>query len=105
MLTHPLWVKPIPARHWQPLCPWNKLWLPIVELNNPLLHRLLPLGAHGLIENFGVDQSHFWRGMRHPLLDHDQTHPVVNELNCFGMTKGVQFVKYPFPCTPRQGGK
>src|SRR5271157_4073029 len=90
MFTHPLWIKGIRACHWQELLARNKLWFSISELDDPLLHCLLPGGTHGVIQNFRVDKRHLWRSMGHPLLDQDQAHSVVNEFNSFGVTKRME---------------
>jgi len=69
---------------------WNKLWFSIIELDDPLLHRLLPGCTHGIVQDFRVNECHLWQGMGHPLLDQGQAHSVVNEFNRFGVTKRLE---------------
>src|SRR5258708_9035698 len=90
MPTNPFWLKGIRACHWQELLSRNKLWFSIIELDDPLLQRLLPGGTHRLVENFRVDQSHFWRSMGHPLLNENQTHSIVNKFNGFRVAKSME---------------
>src|SRR6266568_4056908 len=95
MLTDALWIKRVRACHRQQFRVLNKRWFSIVELDKTTLHDLFPLRAHRLIQNSGVDESHLWAGMRHPLLNHPQTHPVVEQFNCFRMSECVQLeMKY-----------
>src|SRR5579859_3019664 len=56
----------------------------------PMLHGLLPSCTHGVIQDFRIDERHFWRSMSHPLLDQDQAHAVVNELNRLGVAKRME---------------
>src|SRR5216684_1137621 len=95
MLADALWVKRVRACHWQQLFARNKRWFSIVELDKTTLHNLFPLRAHRLIQHSGVDEGHLWAGMRHPLLHHNQTHPVVEKLNRFSMSECMQLeMKY-----------
>src|SRR6266567_4075930 len=90
MFAHPLWIKGIRASHWQEFLSRNKLWFSIVELDDSLLHCLLPGCAHGVIQNFRINERHLWRSVSHPLLDQDQTHSVVDEFNCLGVAKRME---------------
>jgi hypothetical protein len=55
-----------------------------------LLNRLFPCLTHGFIQNLGIDQSHLWAGMRHPLLNENQAHSIVDEFNGFRMAKSME---------------
>lgn len=44
---------------------------------------------HGGVENLGVGQRHLRRGVRQPVLDGGEAHPVVDELDSFGMPERV----------------
>lgn len=90
MFTHPLRIKGIRASHWQEFRPLNQLWLAIAELDNAKLHRLFPGFAHGFIQDFRVDQGHFWARVRHPLLNENQAHSVVDEFNSFRVAKSME---------------
>src|SRR5258708_17807858 len=91
MVADPLWIKGVWASHRQKLFAWHKFWFALIELDNALLDRLFPCFVHGVIQNSGVNQGHFWRRMGHPLLDHDQAHPIVQQFDSLGMTKRVTF--------------
>src|SRR5260370_1455775 len=89
VFPYPLWIKHIRACHRQLFLPRNKLRFAIVELNNSLLDRLFPLGAHRLVQNFSINAGHFTTCLGHPLLHHDERHPVVEKLNSFWVPKGM----------------
>src|SRR5258706_9707814 len=90
MFADPPWIKCLRACHRQQLLSGYILWFASVELDNTSLHSFFPLRAHGFIQNLDVDERHFRRGMRHPLLNHDQTHPVVDEFYSLGVPEGVR---------------
>src|SRR5258708_17517558 len=68
----------------------NVLWFAFVEMDNALVARFFTLGIHRFIQDLRVDQGHFGRSMSHPLLDHDQTHAIVQQFHAFGMPESVE---------------
>src|SRR5215469_964681 len=90
MFTNPLWIKGIGACHREKPLPWNKLRLAIVELNDPMLHGLLPGCTHSVIQNSRVGEGHFWTRMCHPLLDENQAHSVVDKFDSFRVAKRMK---------------
>src|SRR6266849_3337399 len=90
MFTNPFGVKGVRARHGQELLPRHTLWLPLIKLDNAFLDRLFPGFPHRFIQDFGVDQGHFWTCMRHPLLNKNQAHSIVDEFHSLRMTKRVE---------------
>ncbi len=55
-----------------------------------MLNGLFPLRTHRFIQNSGIDESHLRRSMGHPLLDHDQAHPIVHQLYPLGMSECME---------------
>jgi hypothetical protein len=90
MLANPLWIKGICACHWQKLRSLNHLWLAVVELDNALADRLFPRLLHAFIQDFGVDEGHFWARLCHPLLNENQAHSIVDEFNRLGLAKSMK---------------